>query len=352
MKKLLVFFMVLFGISLGAMAADRWPQNLQLDSVPNRCGTNWAGNGFREFAVFFDTDVNTSSCNFSEWTNFFAEHEKDIGAIMVYGSADRQRKDGKPDKNIILSRERAEWVINNIVPASFRSYCKFGELQSEECQVHALGESDDYAHSNDSGARNSNQSARAVHIYVIWRQAQCPTNFVEKLGAYEKELNNALGKYPNSKKKIQDALDGVKKAKEICKPNQKMMATDVENLLDEVYRMLLDVGDIVVSIQVMNTEIGIDVSYQENAIDLQYSKLDSLRRQLGLNVWRDENGNFNTARLVSDSIAGVVLGTVGGIVTSKLVKKNQLKKGFEDLYCAIGGQTVAEYGDDFTVGMR
>ena len=74
--------------------------------------------------------------------------------------------------------------------------------------------------------------------------------------------------------------------------------------------------------------------------------INSLERS----VWKDSEGNFNTARLASDSIAGVVLGTAGGIITSKLVKKNQLKKGFEDIQCYIGGQVVADYGDDFVVG--
>lgn len=351
MKKLLVFFMVLFGISLGAMAVE-WPNNEQ-DNDDAFAGKRFLGDGFNYYVVSFANDKDVPYRNSSDYKSAWPEiyNVDNIGGIEIYGTADAKRADGKSEKNIDLSKRRIKWVLNNIIPESWRSYCHVEDgVQTGECQVFIGGDSNDLGKSN--GARDANSDERSVRIYIIWRQAQCPTNFVEKLGAYEKELNNALGKYPNSKKKIQDALDGVKKAKEICKPNQKMMATDVENLLDEVYRMLLDVGDIVVSIQVMNTEIGIDVSYQENSIDLQYSKLDSLRRGLGLSVWRDEEGKFNTARLISDSVAGVVLGTVGGIVTSKLVKKNQLKKGFEDLYCAIGGQTVAEYGDDFTVGLR
>ena len=68
-------------------------------------------------------------------------------------------------------------------------------------------------------------------------------------------------------------------------------------------------------------------------------------------VWRDEEGKFNTARLASDSIAGVVLGTTGALVTSHLVKKKHVEDGFEDLECTIGGQTVAGWGDEFTVGI-
>ncbi len=69
-------------------------------------------------------------------------------------------------------------------------------------------------------------------------------------------------------------------------------------------------------------------------------------------VWKNDDGKFNTARLASDSIAGVVLGTVGGVITSNIIKKNQIENGFEDLKCTIGGQTVASYGDEFTVGVK
>lgn len=80
------------------------------------------------------------------------------------------------------------------------------------------------------------------------------------------------------------------------------------------------------------------------------ARLDGIMNGFKVSVWKDTEGNFNTARLASDSIAGVVLGTVGGVVTSVVVKKNQLKKGFEAIQCAIGGQTVADYNDEFVVG--
>ncbi|MGN0917150.1 MAG: hypothetical protein ACI4NZ_02985 [Candidatus Enterousia sp.] len=68
--------------------------------------------------------------------------------------------------------------------------------------------------------------------------------------------------------------------------------------------------------------------------------------------WKTASGNFNGARLASDSIAGVVLGTVGGVVTSNVIKKNQVKGGFEKLQCTVGGQMVADFGDQFQVGIR
>lgn len=71
-----------------------------------------------------------------------------------------------------------------------------------------------------------------------------------------------------------------------------------------------------------------------------------------LSVWKTSKGDFNTARLASDSVAGVVLGTAGGLITSKVVKKNQVKTGFEDISCTIGGQNVADWSDEFTVGIQ
>lgn len=71
-----------------------------------------------------------------------------------------------------------------------------------------------------------------------------------------------------------------------------------------------------------------------------------------LTVWKNKEGKFNTARLASDSIAGVVLGTAGGLITSSVVKKNQVKAGFEDINCTIGGQKVADWHDEFTVGIQ
>lgn len=69
-------------------------------------------------------------------------------------------------------------------------------------------------------------------------------------------------------------------------------------------------------------------------------------------VWRTEEGKFNTTRLASDATAGVVLGTVGGVVSAKVIKKNQLEKGYDALKCTIGGQKMADWGDVFNVGLR
>ena len=83
-----------------------------------------------------------------------------------------------------------------------------------------------------------------------------------------------------------------------------------------------------------------------------YSQLNDLSQSLGSSVWKTKEGNFNGARLASDSIAGVVLGTAGGLITSNVIKKNQLSGGFDEIRCSVGGQIVADYGDDFMVGIQ
>ena len=81
-------------------------------------------------------------------------------------------------------------------------------------------------------------------------------------------------------------------------------------------------------------------------------KINTLKSGLSTSVWKNKDGNFNTSRLVSDSVAGVVLGTAGGLITSNVIKKNQIKGGFEDISCTVRGQVVAGYGDEFQVGIQ
>jgi len=97
---------------------------------------------------------------------------------------------------------------------------------------------------------------------------------------------------------------------------------------------------------VVSTATG-DYRSAEAILDRFVSNAESER-----SVWKTSEGKFNTTRLASDITAGVVLGTVGGVVTGVVIKKNQVKKGFEALHCAVGGQKVAEWGDEFSVGLR
>lgn len=87
-------------------------------------------------------------------------------------------------------------------------------------------------------------------------------------------------------------------------------------------------------------------------IGLIASELKRMNGEFDRSHWKTASGNFNGARLASDSIAGVVLGTAGGLITSNIIKKNQISGGFEDLQCVIGGQIIADYNDEFTINMN
>ncbi len=90
----------------------------------------------------------------------------------------------------------------------------------------------------------------------------------------------------------------------------------------------------------------------QSRISSVYKRLQAQVDGFGRSVWKNKEGNFNTSRLASDTIAAVVLGTAGGLITSNVIKKNQVSGGFEDIQCTIGGQSVAGWDDEFRVGMQ
>lgn len=103
--------------------------------------------------------------------------------------------------------------------------------------------------------------------------------------------------------------------------------------------------------RVVRVYVGYDDTCTVNSsLDVADANIQGIIAGFKANSWRDSEGGLNKARLLSDSVAGVVLGTAGGLITSSVVKKNQIESGFEDLNCTIGGQVVAGFGDEFTVG--
>ncbi len=96
------------------------------------------------------------------------------------------------------------------------------------------------------------------------------------------------------------------------------------------------------------------LDYNDSEVTDAKERLDAFMRSAKMNVsvWKNADGKFNTSRLASDLTAGVVLGTVGGIVSANVIKKKQVEKGFDALNCSVGGQKVADWGDEFTVGLR
>jgi hypothetical protein len=98
----------------------------------------------------------------------------------------------------------------------------------------------------------------------------------------------------------------------------------------------------------INTVTNIELQNAKSKVDSFIASVKSSKRD----VWKDAEGKFNTARLASDLTAGIVLGTVGGVVSGVVIKKKQVEKGFEALHCTVGGQKVSNWGDEFVVGLQ
>ena len=377
MKKFLVFFVFLFGLACSAMA-DTWPRDMQEVSFTD-CTRVWKGNGSIEYAVYFVTDDTTAlgadyaNCDYTAIKSNLTQRETDIGSIEIFGSADCQKETVNSQYNVELSKKRAQWAIDNIIPDSFKLHCKGGK-HTEKCQVYAMGESNDSAYSQDDCRDNPNQAARAVYVNVIWRSQTCKDMAADKVESIKKELekenlvNWEIAAKLKVDEKVRDIITNatgvIDKMQRICgkSDNTQLNPSQVgqyNNLYGELSGFLVKLlklnAELPEPVIVGGGQLEVYVDTYFNLtidIDKIYARLLKLRESLDVSVWRNAEGKFNTARLASDSIAGVVLGTVGGIVTSKLVKKNQLKKGFEDLSCHVGGQRVADYGDSFRMGLE
>lgn len=358
MRKFLVFFVLLFGVVCGAMAEDGiWPQNFQNTDITGSCHQKWESSGSAELVVYFDTDVHTTpkcKLDLSSWVGLLERNKDDIDSILIHGSADRDRHDGKLDNNAILSKQRAEWMIDHALPESWKQYCGFEAKQPKECRVYAMGDSNDFATSDDDGARNSNDSARSAHMYVIWKREVCQQQTMNNINDINTKLAAIKSKHTDKTEQINKALNIIEQLNKICtEAGVSLYASGSEEyskLLSELGTILTDLAKTIPDISMLFQQSDFSAMFSTADIDLYYSRIQGLMGNRS--VWRNTEGRFNTARLASDSIAGVVLGTIGGIVTSKLVKKNQLKQGFEDLSCNVGGQRVADYGDTFSIGLQ
>ncbi|MDW2994919.1 MAG: hypothetical protein R8N24_02745 [Alphaproteobacteria bacterium] len=77
--------------------------------------------------------------------------------------------------------------------------------------------------------------------------------------------------------------------------------------------------------------------------------LNNFVANASVNVWVNEEGKFNVARLGTDIASGAVMGTVGGLVSNVIIKKKQLEKGMSGYYCTVGSEPIADYGDEFII---
>ena len=286
-----------------------------------------------DYVIYFDhgkSDV-PSKCNedVNDLVGKLAEKRDDIETVLLFGSTDST---GEATYNAKLGQARANTVAKLLKEKGIATceYDEKGKLTSDRCARISIGESITAA---VGGNNVSNNIERVVFMFVIYRNAQCTNDVIATLEKLVKNVSD-----PGVKTDLQTAQkycnnDTVNKMLLQSQYNAIMSAI---NAAVEKYPNLANLVDGNISIKILVQNI--ENSRQSLASDAS--------------VWRTADGKFNVARLASDSIAGVVLGTAGGIITSNVVKKNQVKRGFDDVMCTVGGQSVADWGDEFRVGIR
>jgi hypothetical protein len=255
-----------------------------------------------------------------------AAEAKNIETVLLFGSTDST---GGVQHNAKLGQARANTVAKLLKDKGIAT-CEYddkGELASDSCARISIGESIFAAVQHDNLSDNTQ---RAVFMFVIYKGDVCDAATLKTLDALIAKTSGDIGT------KLQDA-------KKTCgKENQLLLRSGREQIMSAINAAVEKYPDLA---KFVDANISIKILVQN---------IENSRQSLAsdASVWKTADGKFNVARLASDSIAGVVLGTAGGIITSNVVKKNQIKRGFDDVMCTVGGQSVADWGDEFRVGIR
>lgn len=346
MRKFLALCSFLCGVIFagGAYAAD------EIDCYAETYNA-FGINGARAIKVYFDVDkVNAKDgcdTSFNNLKNSLGNlvTNQDIAGFVVLGSAslsnsthkaetDLCKKKLNQNGNIALACDRAEFVLKNIIPDSVKgdgdvlhggrwAYA----LKDKKVLVLNMSDINDRTYFNDMNNANQ-QTEISTTVLVLPKGVTC--NDSEELTKAKKIMKQYENdsKFPGVCKEVLTFCPDADKLKLVTREQ----FGKIEKCMGELAKLGFDTGDWDLWVK----------------IDGLYKKLDGLLA--GLSVWKNAEGKFNTSRLLSDSVAAVVLGTTSGVITSTLVKKNQIKKGFESLRCMVGGQPVADYGDEFVVG--
>lgn len=278
-----------------------------------------------DYQIFFDNDRSNipDDCK-DEVDNLVDElknKQDDIETVLLFGSTDST---GDSQYNAKLAQDRVNTVNKRLTEAGV-PVCMYDEdgNATSRCAHMSMGESFTAARELDN---ISKYYLRAVSLFVIYKSDICDDSTFNLLTKMSAQL-------PND--------SGLKQARELCpKSGVVLLRSKRKQVMDAMYNAYVKNPNL----QLPANEKALFIIY---ALDIANGEFMGHR-----SVWKSSNGSFNYARLASDSIAGVVLGTVGGIITSNVVKKNQIKGGFEDIMCTVGGQNVASWGDEFQVGVK
>ncbi|MBO7066108.1 MAG: hypothetical protein J6W40_00620 [Alphaproteobacteria bacterium] len=346
MKKLLMVILAFVGITSTALAEPKVYES-ETDSsivcarvdikneVSDKLEKNFNGDLFAR--IYFDTNKAEpyEGCEkrYKEIAENLSKRKDEIEQVVFIGMASRV---GDVDHNTNLAMDRADYVWSVFEGSNWGdaedAFLKIGE-------EYVAGSADAFGDDDKNDPEH-----RSVDIYVLYRLPVCTQDTADYIANIKEKLQDFTGP---DKTTIDDTIA---KLEELCK-GKVLYASGAEEF-NKNFALLVN---LVAKVYEENKDVPVtDDDVKQGKVKIAYQNLNTLRGRLGLkrSVWRNREGKFNTARLASDSIAGVVLGTAGGLITSHLVKKNQVKKGFEDIQCTIGGQKVAEWGDEFTVGIR
>ena len=287
-----------------------------------------------DYAIYFDNDKSDipDVCETEVKTNVINKLKadaKDIETVLLFGSADST---GNSQHNAELAQNRVN-TVNKLLQDAKVPVCEYdsnGQLISR-CAHISMGES---FHSAMGVDNSSKYFGRAVFMFVIYKGDICDEKTIEALDALIKVL-------PDD--------SSLKQAQEICNSDKQ----DKMLFRSQRQQIMAAMADAIANYP-KETKTVVEKLPADLSAEILADSIIAVRDSLvaGKSVWKTKTGDFNYARLASDSIAGVVLGTAGGIITSNVVKKNQIKTGFEDVMCTVGGQNVANWGDEFRVGVK
>ena len=344
-KKLLVICSVIM-LATSAFAEVDCP-----DMCFERFGSESDTASYRVYFGINESNESNSECDIDRWKESIRKIYTDnrqygIDKIIMVGStsttADYEYNQGLSKSRIAFVQHELELaageldhdpeIINKLLACDYRS-------ADQDCTKYASGKTNAVmGYQVDNYDDEADCKNRVVYVHVTFKPAECNEDKVKMIADLQVWAKNF---------KRDDLLERLQDANELCPsdgfPLSQSDNNKVDKIIDEVS-------------QELNSIIGKDLKkLADNAKNINASTLinaiNSMRGIGGKSVWTNAQGKFNTARLASDSIAGVVLGTAGGLITSHVVKKNQIKKGFENIMCTVGGQSVANYGDEFTVGI-
>ena len=123
-------------------------------------------------------------------------------------------------------------------------------------------------------------------------------------------LDKTIRDYADDK----NIVDYATQVKKFCADNKNSTA-DINDLQRELAVKLSELSAL--RFKYENNKYTIkEIQTSKDEIESTAKNIKDMQSGFQVSVWRDDEGNFNKSRLVSDVVAGVVLGTAGGFITA------------------------------------